>query len=454
MYVRKERKEMIFLLCLFKITLDYMYQFIIKKEYINILILSRGYSRNAFSFEFNLSKYVLSCVIAFAFIFILVKKIIIKDRAHEILMLGLSCISFLPSLTLFAFSNLEWRFFICLICFWSCFYMAIFFICSKNSNLENINRNVIDSKYAKIIFWMISVIFIIGSILLAYRYLGSIHVSLDFSSEDVYASRLLARGKFGTFLNYFRNNAMYIVLPLLCIVFLVKKNYIMLVFGLWIIVLLFNIDSQKTVLMLTLVSICAALIVKRKASKVIIRGLAGINIITIIIYSLTNNLVLVDALIKRIYFLPAIIGKCQYEYVNSHQHVILMSSLLSKTGILKDYQYHDLALPFTIGREYFGSNQISANTGGFAGAYIYGGLGLILIPIAYAIIFKLLDIVSTNLQLKCYISIIIIQIFVISGTNITSVLTVYGLGLAVILLLLMNNNTFFKINKKTKFLLH
>lgn len=450
-YLKKDKREIYTVLVLLKISFDVIYWFIIQNTYSDILILERAYQRNAFSFEANFLKYIISWLVSLVMIHLITKYVIKKDKPHEMLIITLFVISFLPNISLFALSDLEWSFFFWQLFFWSwfiCFQQV--FIKFKYFAFPHFGnaKNKINSKTAGVFLFGFALCFLIGSIYLAYKYYGKIYIDLALNTENVYDSRLSARGAFGTLTNYFRNNAMYVVLPMIAVCFWVMKRYLCFAAGLVAIGIVYSIDSQKAVLFLTFVSICAATIVRKKVCKLILKGILYVNVLTSILYGFTKSLTLVDYLFKRIYFLPAIIGHCHFEYVNTHQHVVFMSSLLSKLNIIKNYEYAKLGLPFVIGENYFGSHTISANTGAFAGAYDYGLIGLILIPVIYSILFKMLDDVCENIKPNYYMTIIVVMSFVIEGATLPSVILVYGFLVALLMLYLMRcTNSFRQINK-------
>lgn len=458
-YSKRDKRFLVIYLILFRLTLDFMYLYIIQKEYINIEILASGYARGAFSFHYDVARIMYSFVISIIFIEILVRRIVRHDKPHEMICIGLLAISALPNMVMFAYSDIEWRFILLQTAFWLWFLTIVFLTNKREEDLLDQGVEIIKSKgifsrqSAKYIFWIIALIFILGSIILSYRYYGGFHISLSLASDDVYKSRLLARGSFGTILNYFRNNAMYVIVPLVANVFLLKKKYGLFGISIIVLLLLFGIDSQKAVLMLALLSLGVAHIIRKKISSTLIKGLLFTNIFVILFYLITGNLRLVDYLVKRIYFLPAIIGRCYYEYVNTNGNMVLFSSLLQGMNVITNYAYAEIPLPYSIGRYYFGSVSISANTGGFGGAYAYGLLSLFITPIAYAFLFRLLNRATRNIEAKYYIPFILVTVFVIEGVAIPSVLLIYGYVIGLIMLYIMNNTGVFEfpVNSSIRF---
>lgn len=435
-YSKKEKKRVGIGLIILKLTFDIIYFFVIKDAYLKIPILERGYIRNAFSFDLNIFKYIISWIFTLIIIKIILTIIIKKDDFHELLVLILVIISFLPNMTLFAMSNIKWSFFWWQSFFWLWFLSLIFFFTRKINYKEKIK--ITSKNWYKYIFYIIIFSCILISFIISYKYFNKIYININFSNEDVYSLRMAARNKFSTPITYLRNNTMYIILPLISVIHLNKKKYFLFIIDIIFLLLIYSVDSQKAVILLFFVSILASIKINNKISLLIIKTIFFLNITIILIYKAFKNILLVDYLFKRIYFLPAIIGKCHFEYVSENQNVIFLSSYLIKFNLISNYKYSDLALPFIIGEKYFGSNSISANTGAFAGVYDYGIIGIFFIPIIYAFLFGILNTLSKKLQKKYIISLIITLSFVIQGATLPSVLLVYGLLLTLLLLYLMN----------------
>lgn len=451
-YSKRDKQDLIVGLILFRLTLDFMYLFIIQGEYENITILSLGYARGAFSFNYDAGKIIASFLLSILFIAFLVKFIIERDRPHELLCVGLLNISVLPSVVLFAYSDISWEFILLFTLFWLWFYVIVMLINRKieksndNSRCKKNRVGLISKRSAVILFWLITLIFIIGSISLSFNYFGGFNISLSYAPDDVYGSRVAARGAFGTLSNYFRNNAMYIVIPLIANAFLIKRMYSLFSVALLVLLLLFSIDSQKAVLMLALLSFVIVHMNNNRILGKLIRCFLLINIFVILFYLVTENILFIDYLVKRIYFLPAIIGKCYFEYVSTHGNMILFSTLLQVANIIKDYPYAEKALPFLIGKTYFGSINISANTGGFAAAFAYGFLSLFVTPIVYGFLFRLLNKVTDKMEEKYYMPFIVVTVFVVNGTTIPSVILVYGYLTGLMLLYVMNSAGVFEFS--------
>lgn len=445
LYSKYEKQKMMFLLFFFRISLDYMYMHIIRTEYVNITLMALGYQRGAFTFYTDPRRIVVSFILSAAFIIFVVSKIVRNDKPHEMISLGLLATSVLPNHVMFAYSKIEWRFIILHTLFWAWLFMLTYWVTKKMKDSPRHSCNIcgITKQNAKIAFWTIVTIFIVGSVILSYRYYGGFHIDIRLDNENVYASRTAARGSFSTLTNYFRNNAMLVVIPLIIVAFLKKKKYVFCLVSVITLLLLFSVDSVKLVLFVTIVSMVVAIVMRTKISKLISYGFVIINFFVIVSYELTGKLLLVEYLIKRIYFIPAINGSLYYECVNNFGNQLFFSTLLRHYGFVSDYAYSDVSLPFMIGRFYYGSVNISANTGGFGSAYAYGIIALFFIPVVYAFMFKLLDAVTVGMNSCFYISFVIIMVYSMVNTSITSILTVYGYIVGIVLLGIMNKTDIF-----------
>lgn len=439
-----EKLKFYFFIIIFKVTLDYIFHFIIEHEVDRILILSRVYRRDGFSFDFEPLKYLLGWII-YLLVVIFSKKKIIKDtnKAHELMILGLIMVSLAPSLTLFGLSNLSYNFIFLQIIFWFLLLGYTYLFCikfrlSRIKYFQKLNNNW---------FYLIVSLYIIGSVIFIKKYSG-FRINLQLGIDEVYSARLMMRQMgIPTFVNYFRNNAMYVIVPLTSVIFFKKNKKILFIFTLLLQLFLFSVDMQKTAFFLFVVSILGSRYLKKNSILRVPSVLTVLNIVSIFIYHLSGNLFLIENIAKRLYFLPSIISNCYYLYFSKNSFVVPFSSLFIKLGIISNYSYSKLQLPFAIGERYFGSHDISANTGLVGAAYSYSIIGILVIPLIYAILFKWLNKVTEKLHISWYISFLIIQIYVIINANIFSVITVYGYILGIFVLYLMNKNSKNFLNK-------
>lgn len=441
-YSEKDRVRMLVQLILVRFSVDIMYWWILSDRFYDIMLLQRAYERNAFNFELNLERLLFSYVATLLFSFWYSYKVINYDKPHELMMLVLMCVSLFPSLSFFSCSVVSWEAFLYLCIFWVILFGAQNYICGKNNFSWTLakNKSFISAKNAQKIFRMMILSFLIGSIALAYEYNNGFYINLTFDMEDVYEARLLARGKFGALMEIFKNNASYAVMPLLCTWSLYQKKYLVFFVTIFAQVMLFSIDNIKSAIILPVLAIVAMFIINNKRVCMnLIKGFLVLNFGTVAWYFIFNDIILVDALFKRLYFLPAINSNCYFVTVNEMGMMFFGSTVLQSLDMIGTYAYTQVALPFIVGYNYYGSFEISANCGAFGSAYSYGVFGMVVIPIVYALSWRLLNFCSQYVEPKIYISIIIVYGYMIVNSSLTSVLFIYGYFVALLLIYLINS---------------
>lgn len=428
---------------LFRLSLDLLYVTVLKNYSVTSELLSTG----VFNLDIDVVKYGLSWLLFLITIVFLDKGILhTKDKASEIIILGLYIMSFIPSISLFGLANLDYQYLLYFMLFWTILLGAVYAFCNvKYKHIKlGLKSNLLKSEKFKYSIWMsIVFIFCFGVILISWRYSG---LSLNLTLDNVKIYQLRAQVKLGTVIDYFRNNAMFIVVPFAAIYCFQKRKWILLAFLVWIQLLLYGIDNQKAALFILPVSILGYVFYKKYIISLIPKLLILGNIAIYIEALIGKTTFLTSNLLERIYYLPAILSNCYFEYFRYRQPVVPFVTLLEKMGLVTNYPYAT-GVPYLIAGEYLNNPAISANTGMFGSAYSYGIFGVILIPIAYALLFHLLDKATSHLQIKTFISVLIILVFVITGATIFVVLSVYGFIMALIMLSLVNNNSRFQMDR-------
>jgi len=103
-------------------------------------------------------------------------------------------------------------------------------------------------------------------------------------------------------------------------------------------------------------------------------------------------------------FLPALITGNFYDFFGSHSPDFLTQSVLGRLGFVSDYT---LPIPYLIDAAYHGSGG-SANTGLSADAVSnFGFFGVLIYPILFAVVLKLLDSAAQNVEFKNNLGIVI-----------------------------------------------
>ncbi|GEM_PF-5531127 len=436
---KRNRFKFIINMVVFRATLDFLYVFVLGEYYVESYLLSTGLG--VFNIDVNIYKYLLSWVIYIVFLRYLNRKIMItENKASEILILGLFCMSFTPSISLFGLANLHYEYLFYFLIFWGGLLVSNAIINKEHKKKLVLTKRVSINDNLKYNLWIfIVVVFSIGVIFISWR-VNRLIPNLTLNSESIYLMRSKIKElRLGTFVEYFRNNAMFIVIPFAAIFYYRKKNVFMFIVLVIVQILLFGIDNQKAALFILPASIGAYQFYKKKMVSVVPTGLIILNFIIYFEHLIDKTDFFISNILERIYYLPAILSNCYFEFFTGRPPVIPFVSFFSKIGLVSNYEYSE-GVPYMIAAKYFYNPAISANTGMFGSAYSYGLVGVIIIPITYAILFHLLDRVSEKLEIRVIISLLIVQVFVITGATIFVVVSVYGFITMLVLLSLVNGN--------------
>ncbi|QDP41457.1 hypothetical protein [Radiobacillus deserti] len=439
---RMGNKKFILYMIIFRASLDYLYVTVLNDYHKESYLLSYVYH-----LEFNIYKYLISWLLyLFTTLFLTRKIIIYGNRASELIILGLYIMSFVPSVSLFGLANLEYKYLLFFSIFWVILLGAMYFLYRIKHKKIKIDKKIDDD--SRLILWYgIVFVFCIGVLLISWKFNG-LRLNLTLDPVKVYELRTQASSyNMGLVVEYFRHNAMYVINPFAGLYFFQKKNWIILAMIIYIQLLLYSIGNQKAALFLLPASILAYLYYKENMINRIPTILIIMNLGILLESIIGKSTFLVSTLLERIYYIPAILSNCYYEYFVDRPPIIPFVSFVKQLGLVNDYQY-DSGVPYIIGELYFYNSQISANTGMFGSAFSYGLIGIIFTPIAYSYLFILLDKVSNGLEVRTFLSILILQVFVITGATIFVVVTVYGYFVVLLLLALVNKNSKFSIMKK------
>lgn len=431
-------------LILFRLSLDFLYVFVLSNYYQKSILLSRG----IFIYDFNLSKYLISILLFYGLSLFLVFKVVDHgEKASELFLLGLFLISYTPAISLYGLANLNSFYLVYLHVFWIILIVSVFiFKGRKSMNIIKKSRKKLDDESRYLLWQMIIFLSCLGVFLIAFKYNG-LRLKLNFDTDSIYELRISARSyDMNKFVDYFRNNAMYIIFPFLGILVMKKKKIFLFLVVIYFQLLLYSIDNQKAALFILPASVLVYIFYRNKYFFRIPFLLIGINCLIFIEFISGKSDFLIKSLLERIYYLPSILGNGYFEFFLDSPPVIPFSSIFVKIGFVSEYAYGE-GIAYILGLKFFNTSAISANTGIFGSAMSYGILGIVLVPIFYALLFKWFDKVTSNLETRIYISILIIQVYVITNVSIFVVVSSYGFILALFMLSLLNNNTKFSIEQ-------
>lgn len=219
---------------------------------------------------------------------------------------------------------------------------------------------------------------------------------LNFDMTRVYDLRADAAGNLPSFFDYLSPLVSKVVVPTALVLSILHRQvFAALVFALCS-VLIFGLTAHKSPLFYPLLVLGVYLASSRKQLALLL-GVAVVALLGLSladfwmarhyddeVYGWTGKLVM-----RRVFFLPAQLNFMYYDFFSRNEWVWFSNSKL--TLGLANYPY-DLPVTHLIGREYFDSESMGANTGWFGSGYMQAGFaGVLLYAAVIAAVFCYVD---------------------------------------------------------------
>jgi hypothetical protein len=222
----------------------------------------------------------------------------------------------------------------------------------------------------------------------------------------------------------------------LLVIFLNNKKYIIALFFIIIQVLLFGLSGHKGTLF-SLFIVFGFFIFKdsKKISIYIIYGIIVIITLSLLLYKVTNNIMLPSILVRRVFFVPADLNYVYFEFFSNNDFVLWTNGILKNLGT---YPYSKEAV-FLIGT-YLGHSQMAANTGIYGSGFMHMGVyGIFIYTILLAYIFNLINQFKNipNWMLNVIVIMPILSAFI--SSDFFTVLLTHGFLFSILILYLYNS---------------
>lgn len=259
-----------------------------------------------------------------------------------------------------------------------------------------------------------------------------------FGLYDVYDIRTEARGyQINTILGYFIT-ASDNLLPILFVLFLVRKQRLMASFIGFITLLNFGISAVKMVLFLLFFGFMGYLFIKSfSVFRYAVWGIILLAAMCIIEYMVFNTAILTDFSLFRIFFIPAKLHYIYYDFFSVNQLDLFRQSALK---YFFDSPYQE-GIQFLMGLHDIQNIEARANNGLFSDAYLnFGAVGVLIFPFIVVIILKILDGAVKYFDPKVLFIITTSVCFVILGVPFTQALLNSGILILILLLYLIPRN--------------
>ncbi len=268
-----------------------------------------------------------------------------------------------------------------------------------------------------------------------YIYGGRIYPKV-FMLKDIYAIRGIYSASTTILTAYFFSPLVKILIPIGLIYSILQRNKLLFVFFILAQLYLFGISGHKSVFFSLL--ILPILLIKsyERQTKYLIIFILLAVLAAHLISQLFDNILLESIVVRRAFFLPAIITNDYFDFFQDKY--IFLSNSIFKTFVAYPFE---LPPPQIIGLEYFHDPNADVNSGFISTGYMnFGYLGVFLNSISVILLFKLFDFMKISSD---YSGIFLIIVFtIISSAFLTSLLT-HGILLFILLafFLLKNSKT-------------
>ena len=368
-------------------------------------------------------------LISFIFISFLVMSMNKKqDTPASLVSRILHIMYFIPATSMFAYGGIPSAFFFC-----TTIYAIILFILLIYINKFDISTSFHVNNPEKVMKYIS--VFLCLIVLFVFAYYGKFRFQFDLL--DVYGRRMEARGynvpsTVSRVLGLARNS-----LPLFIVYYSRKKNMRAVIFILFVIFCNFSIDGSKTVFFMGLLSVLSVLFLTPKLISKIEWLFLLFMFFSIITFLLTSFDLPLSLILRRMCFVPVLLGSYYYDYVLLHDYYFF-SSLWRFVGIDDSRLEH----AYEIGTLYFNSPEMSANTGLVGDAIINLGpiLGVILLPILVAMVVLFFNIACKKMDVSIYmISVVYLAISLINSSYFTMLFT-HGIAMLIIVLYVMGKD--------------
>lgn len=337
--------------------------------------------------------------------------------------------SYIPVLTIFAMKDESRIFTYAITAFW----IAVFHL------LRLPDISLPSLKHKKLVSYLILACLSVIAFLINYVYFGfSINTNL-IDLTKVYGVRVKYGEANAPLAGYFFNWQAFILNPILCAIFVLRKRCLwaalIVVFQLY----LFSTTGHKTYLFTIPLALALMWASGHKNPLAYIAiGFTVLTLLGMLSYLLMGDVIIPSLFPRRVLFIPALTYFLYYDFFSEHDLLYLSTQRIFR--LFLDYPY-DVSTPHLIGGVYYNQPKMGVNTGIVGDAYMnFGFLGLILWSVLLAAVLKLADSCSKGRDIRIGIVAIAAPIVALTNSALLTSLVSHGLLLAFMLLYLMPKN--------------
>lgn len=405
-----------------------LYRLVLDVNYAKIIYPYYAYS----GFDNNISffSYMMSWIIMILFIPYMFKFCYSNHFFFSNTIVLFYLVSFIPGLSLLAFMPMKIDFLILYVIYW-----FLFLYISKVSLRYNIKCPYLCLSKSKYVLILLTLMLVMAILYVSFKYTG---FRLYFNLIDVYGLRSESIAwKMPSIFTYLLTSAGN-VLPVLLMYCLMKKQYTISLFVIFIIFMNFSIGGHKSVIFKCFVCIIGYAFYNRKIILCYSWALFFLSFIALLEYYLFDTFTLNGMIIRRMLYIPSYINYQYYDFFSTHEFDYFRQSFLRHLGFVSPY---DISIPYIIGDRYWGSEDTGANNGLFSDAFMnLGYIGIFLFPLFLVVVLRIMDFCSAKVSNKLLFMPVIVTVITFLSSSMTVGLLTGGLLLLSLVFLMISQN--------------
>ena len=385
-------------------------------EYYYFSFVCRNYADYGFVLDFDLLKYLESKVF---FIVLIVGSIFINKRSSFIsaLFLFLLLLIYVPGHLIYSYSNGARSLFYSTITFFA----ILGFIAPLKINLLTLQIPNNIRYYSLVIFTLLLTLPIFFDFRL------NINTKV-LALSDIYEVRKVFKSNASFISSYTFWWLAKVILPVMLVYSLIKKDNKIVLLSLVILIYLFLISGHKSVYFTPILIFFYYHFGKDYNEKILLTMLFMLILFVVInIPDLYIERPLFKSIfVRRMFFVPALLNDYYFDFFKDN-HIYLSHSIFSD---FSNYPY-DLQPAYLIGEEYFGKPEMSSNTGIVANGFMnFGYLGVVIYSVIFSLFLSILNSINMN---RRYFGLFIFFMFIFRGSAFFTTILTHGFWLVLIL---------------------
>ena len=295
------------------------------------------------------------------------------------------------------------------------------------------SNKVNNTKVENICFYLT---ILLVSMLMIYVWVRYANFRILLSLFDVYDIRAEANSYDMSAIITYAIQLTRIIIPILIVLSLNKRKYIIFAWLLFITLISFSYDGSKTVILLPVILIAGYIFYRKEMISCIVPGFVIIQVVAII-EQIKGMGIIVTLLFRRQGVLLAKLSEDYYRFFLDHPTDIFRNSILGKLGFNSIY---NVEISKVIGNNYE-TQIVNCNNGLLAD--VFSGIGIVSIvvmPIVLVICFRLLDFVAYGIDRRLIIGLSIYYAMIFMNTTWSTVLLTHGFIIMCIVLIFFPRN--------------